>query len=418
MGSTNVVESIEEDKLAFRVNDIETLDLTNEIYEEAENKDNIEIAENEDETIEFEYVCSERKKLLLCVEDLLAGEYSSIESYPTILQISSAISKIEKLKASLDDPELKIGDLKPPTTNNNRKGRNAKSGVKSSTERRKIFREIFEEKQKKEQKMIEKKQKEIEAIDSLNRSRQSEELKGQRQLKKTKVTLLVRGDDNISYHPVKKEAGTTASPTIESLPTFNNPKKDGIFKKLNIDRLDAIKAIHSVGDDGNCGFRAAALSVYQDQSCCYTVKAKMLEQYMMYRDTLYMADEIEEVANEQEQAVIKRLESAKLPCLDDTSLWFSTFVCPQILADTYQRPVILYIYTKNTIRSTGELREIKEVEVYWSLIHMELDQSDHPIALLLASNHFYLIEYKSTPKGRMKKFQKPPVNIDHTIIRR
>ncbi|KAI8983915.1 hypothetical protein BDB01DRAFT_850560 [Pilobolus umbonatus] len=349
MGSTNVVESIEEDKLAFRADDIEALDLTNEICEEAENEDSIVIAEIEDEPVESENVCSERKKLLLCVEDLLASVFSSIESYPLILQISSAISRIVEMKVSLDDPEITIGELNATTTNNNRKRRKTKRGLTSSTERRKTFRE----KQKKEQKKMEKKQKEIEAIESLKRSRELEELKEQLQPKKIHVTLLVRGGDVIS-------------------------SIYGIFKKLNIDRMDAIKAIHSVDADGNCVFRAAVLNVYQDQSCWYTVKAKMLDQNMIYKDTLYMADEIEEVTNKQEGAMIKRLESAKSPSLDDTSLWFPTFVCPQVLADTYKRPVILYMYTEYTIKSTGEVREMKEVEVYWPLIHMDLDQPDHP----------------------------------------
>ncbi|KAI8985961.1 hypothetical protein BDB01DRAFT_834743 [Pilobolus umbonatus] len=109
-------------------------------------------------------------------------------------------------------------------------------------------------------------------------------------------------------HPEKKEFSATASPPFESLQFSNNPKKNSISKKLNIDRMDAVKAVHSVGANSNGSFRAAVLNVYQDQSCWYTLTAKSFEQNMMYKDILYMADKIEEVAKEQ-GVPIKRLES-------------------------------------------------------------------------------------------------------------
>ncbi|KAI8967327.1 hypothetical protein BDB01DRAFT_857239 [Pilobolus umbonatus] len=151
------------------------------------------------------------------------------------------------MKVSLDDPEITIGELNATTTNNNRKRRKTKRGLTSSTERRKTFRE----KQKKEQKKMEKKQKEIEAIESLKRSRELEELKEQLQPKKIHVTLLVRGGDVISSICKKKEASTTAYNYAVigsnlSLQTFSNPKKDGIFRKPNIDRKDFGKVIHSI----------------------------------------------------------------------------------------------------------------------------------------------------------------------------
>lgn len=53
-------------------------------------------------------------------------------------------------KSKILDPEIKMDLLKPPSININRKGRKAKTGVKSSTDRLAIYREVFEKKQEKE----------------------------------------------------------------------------------------------------------------------------------------------------------------------------------------------------------------------------------------------------------------------------
>lgn len=48
---------------------------------------------------------------------------------------------------------------------------------------------------------------------------------------------------------------------------------------------------------------------------------------------------------------------------------------------------------------------------------MELAASNNPITLLLAFSHFYYVEFHRTPKGRMKKFEAPIINVDHHRLR-
>lgn len=92
-----------------------------------------------------------------------------------------------------------------------------------------------------------------------------------------------------------------------------------------------IAAIHSVGADGNCGFRAVAFEVYNDQSRWIKVKQQMLQTYLKYHNTLYKP--VEENAVEFEKIkMIRRLNSTKSPCLnyEDQVLWFNTFSCPHL----------------------------------------------------------------------------------------
>ncbi|KAI9472436.1 MAG: hypothetical protein EXX96DRAFT_542532 [Benjaminiella poitrasii] len=198
--------------------------------------------------------------------------------------------------------------------------------------------------------------------------------------------------------------------------TYRNIKKDVVFRYLNVEPITAVAAVHSVGTDRNCGFRAVSFDVYQDQAKWTTVKADMLKTYLKYKDTLFKVVDTDVVVQFEEQRMIKRLQSTKSPCLDDLHLWFSTFICPQLVADTYERPVIMYCYVENCLK-TGEKRINYESQWYVPLINMQLADSSKPITLLLAFSHFYYVEFSHTPKGRMKKFNKPVLNMDHQRLR-
>lgn len=151
--------------------------------------------------------------------------------------------------------------------------------------------------------------------------------------------------------------------------------------------------------------------VYEDQRHWMKVKKDMLEVYRRYRDTLYKAEDTDAVIEYEDKRMINRLESTASPC--GPNLWFSTFTCPQIVADTYQRPVIVYCYVL-----TGKMKVHYESQIYFPLINMKLEDIDRPITLLLAFSHFYYIEFGRTPKGRMKTFIKPHLNVDHERLRK
>lgn len=202
------------------------------------------------------------------------------------------------------------------------------------------------------------------------------------------------------------------------LDTFTNPKKDVVFKYLNLKSYSAITAIHSVGADGNCGFRAVSYDVYKDQTKWRNVKSDMLKTYIKFKNTLYTNVSFTEPIEIElsELRMLNRLQSTISPCHDE-HLWFSTFICPQIVADTYERPVIVYCYQIFTIESTGKQNPIYESQIYYPLINMKSNDVHRPITLLLAFKHFYYVEVAHTPTGRLKKFDRPVLNMDHNRLR-
>lgn len=143
----------------------------------------------------------------------------------------------------------------------------------------------------------------------------------------------------------------------------------------------------------------------------------MLKTYNQYKDTLYKAVGSDTVVQYEEQRMINRLQSTKSPCLNDRDLWFTSYSCPQIVADTYRRPVIVYCYAEYYSKN-GTKNTHFESQVYFPLIDMQLSETNNPITLLLAFSHFYYVEFSRTPKGRMKKFSKPTLNMDHERLRK
>ncbi|KAI9333631.1 hypothetical protein BD770DRAFT_477587 [Pilaira anomala] len=112
------------------------------------------------------------------------------------------IKILNVVKSKILNPEIKMGLLKPPFTNINRKGRKAKTGVKGSNDRLTIYLYIQVEKNKHEEKA------------------------------ETKID------------PVQVEQ-------YESIQIYNDRKNDKVFK---------------MGGDGNCGFYGVRFGLYRDQN--------------------------------------------------------------------------------------------------------------------------------------------------------
>ncbi|KAG2200637.1 hypothetical protein INT47_007381 [Mucor saturninus] len=116
--------------------------------------------------------------------------------------------------------------------------------------------------------------------------------------------------------------------------------------------------------------------------------------------------------------MVRRLNSSKSPCLgEDQLLWFSTFSCPQVVVDTFERPVILFSHVKYLLKDTGEPRVNREAQAFFPLVNMPFKNVDMPITLLYSSSHFYAVEFQCTPTGRLKKFDKPAIDMDHDRLR-
>jgi hypothetical protein len=101
----------------------------------------------------------------------------------------------------------------------------------------------------------------------------------------------------------------------------------------------------------------------------------MLEQYCTYRKSLYKDIGTKAVVKYQSQRMLERLQSTKSPC--DPNLWFTTFTCPQIVADSYERPVIVYTYVVNANKD-GVKKENHEAQIFFPLLNMKLIDSHNP----------------------------------------
>ncbi|KAG2200635.1 hypothetical protein INT47_007379 [Mucor saturninus] len=204
-----------------------------------------------------------RERMMLRVEKLLHGMFTKINSLETQQEISDAIKVLEKADLDIKEPEIKMDEL---------------------TERLKIASELFEERQNKEIKKKEKKEKENEEFERKRIELFLEEKEIDLQQKKRKLNMFVREDPSSSGSDIKTEKSVSH---YDSVITYRNSKKDVAFNWIYISPKNVIAAIHNVGADGNCGFRAVALEVYNDQIQWLKVKHQMLQTYIQYHDTLY-----------------------------------------------------------------------------------------------------------------------------------
>ncbi|KAI9347560.1 hypothetical protein BD770DRAFT_413610 [Pilaira anomala] len=97
----------------------------------------------------------------------------------------------------------------------------------------------------------------------------------------------------------------------------------------------------------------------------------------------------------------------------------SGHISPQVVADTYNRPVVVFTYREFYVEKDRKMKEFKDAFSFFPLVEMNIIENiNNPILLLLAQSHFYLIELKKTPKGKLKKYEKIPLNTDHQRIRK
>ncbi|KAI8988752.1 hypothetical protein BDB01DRAFT_833808 [Pilobolus umbonatus] len=374
-------------------------------------------------SVDSHYRETTREKMMNIVKDILQTLYKNISMYKTEQEI--AIKELQDVNSSIKNSMVNVDMLLPPSTNTNRKGRKSKKGVKESTKRLEILREIFEKRQVADVKKKEKDEKVKVETEKKKRFLENEERHVALQLKKRKLMLVVQGADGklvgtTASKPLKPDVKRENNPAdFDILDSFSSQKKDKVFEYVENRIRKFISTIHSVGGDGNCGFRAVSFEIYKDQSRWERVKDDMLKTYMQYKDTLYKStSESDSILRFKEEKMIRRLQSKVSPCLHDTDLWFSSFVCPQIVADTYQRPVYLYCYTENYVHKTGATNKIYESQIFMPLIHMDLSSLQNPIPLLLANSHFYFIEFSRTNTGRLKKLPDIHViNMDHSRLR-
>ncbi|KAG2211158.1 hypothetical protein INT47_006277 [Mucor saturninus] len=153
--------------------------------------------------------------------------------------------------------------------------------------------------------------------------------------------------------------------------------------------------------DGNCGYRAVSLAVFDN-------KIAWIQTYEL-----------------NEAYTSKNLQSTRAPCLDDLSLWFDCYGCPQIVADTFKRPVFLHAITPKVDKyditwkdNDGNIIYTKDSITFVPLLGLDLEIMNNPIQLLFANSRFYVIlpqiDNKTKKAFKVKKW--PTLNFSHHKI--
>ncbi|KAI8974106.1 hypothetical protein BDB01DRAFT_838886 [Pilobolus umbonatus] len=107
----------------------------------------------EDESSDYEESSTRKERALNKIELLLHHMHLKSSQVSTLQELEDTFQVLEDAKMKINNPTVKMTQLKPPTVNTNRKGRKNKRGVKSGVERMKIAVERFDGRQKMEMKM-------------------------------------------------------------------------------------------------------------------------------------------------------------------------------------------------------------------------------------------------------------------------
>lgn len=165
---------------------------------------------------------------------------------------------------------------------------------------------------------------------------------------------------------------------------------DDIMKHLNLHVLseealmrmqlksDDVYGGCNVKGDGNCGWRSASLILYETEDNYAIVKQCMLAVLRLnstfYKDVLGVG--------------YKKLKSILSKTGDvGSGDWFETLDCPVLLAETYNRPVVVYGSAGFQMTYLPYLKE-PEKDAAGNMIDVE------PIVLLLRAFHFNAIVIK------------------------
>lgn len=152
------------------------------------------------------------------VETTLQETYSIIKGFATQQQIADALKILVEANLQIKRPVINIEQIKPPSTNLNRKGRHSsKKGVKSGTKRLDIHKEHFEKYQQKEIKNKKKIEKEKVEIEKKRRIIELEERHLALKQKKRKLTFIVKNPDGVYIAPTNDETIKNAAVENPSL---------------------------------------------------------------------------------------------------------------------------------------------------------------------------------------------------------
>ncbi|OAD69444.1 hypothetical protein PHYBLDRAFT_172083 [Phycomyces blakesleeanus NRRL 1555(-)] len=194
----------------------------------------------------------------------------------------------------------------------------------------------------------------------------------------------------------KQLYSTQEQDALKDISLLGSPIDRSTFDNLTI-LPRHISDIFSPESDGNCGYRAVAMEVYQDQEKWPIVKDEMLKTFLKYRGTYYEGRMDNGNRLTSMDSLIISLQDKSSPLPDRH--WFGIVDHPQLVADTFNRSVAIYWKTP---RVTGDCLFVPLLTI---------PDKIEPMIIILADNHFLLAKRKNT-----RSYPWPPINPFHKSI--
>ncbi|OAD65674.1 hypothetical protein PHYBLDRAFT_175852 [Phycomyces blakesleeanus NRRL 1555(-)] len=201
---------------------------------------------------------------------------------------------------------------------------------------------------------------------------------------------------NFALFSRKQISSTQEQKALQNITNLGLPIDHTILTNLTIAPKHITK-VFSPEADGNCGYRAIAMEIYQDQKKWLEVKENMLEAYLKYQHTYYQGrmENGNMPASTNPLIIILKDKRSPLP----QQHWFGTIDHPQLAADVFNRSVAVYW---NTPRETGDCLFVPLTTT---------PEKFEPIIIILYINHFLLAKRKP-----IRNFTWPKINPFHKAI--
>ncbi|OAD72427.1 hypothetical protein PHYBLDRAFT_146616 [Phycomyces blakesleeanus NRRL 1555(-)] len=176
-------------------------------------------------------------------------------------------------------------------------------------------------------------------------------------------------------------AQTKEQKAIKNIINLGSPCDPTLLTNLTI-APKHISTIFSPEADGNCGYRAIAMEVYQDQEEWSKVKDKMLETFLKHQNNYYHGRMEHGNMPASNNPLIRSLQDKRSPLPQQH--WFSTIDHSQLVANIFSRAVAVYW---NTPIETGDCLFVP---------FATLSEKVEPIIIILDINHFLFAKRKNT----------------------
>ncbi|OAD80081.1 hypothetical protein PHYBLDRAFT_163130 [Phycomyces blakesleeanus NRRL 1555(-)] len=157
--------------------------------------------------------------------------------------------------------------------------------------------------------------------------------------KDTKKIKIAKEQKNFALFSRKQISSTQEQKVLQNIINLGLPIDHTILTNLTI-APKHITEVFSPEADGNCGYQAIAIEIYQDQEKWSEVKENMLEAYLKYQHIYYQGRMENGNMPASTNPLIISLKDKRSPLPQQH--WFGTIDHLQLVADGFNRSVAVY----------------------------------------------------------------------------